>query len=67
MPRISLVVNIAGTPTSDCDVRKTTEQVVPVSDFDAEFEAFGAKLPKRFQSKRKVPPQLTFAAEDRVP
>ncbi|CAE7487970.1 TRPT1, partial [Symbiodinium necroappetens] len=41
-----------------------TVQVVPVSDFDAKFEAFGAKLPKRFQSKRKVPPQLTFAAED---
>eukprot|EP00439_Symbiodinium_sp_Y106_P040468 s4980_g4.t5 len=39
-------------------------QVVPVSDFDAKFEAFGAKLPKRFQSKRKIPPQLTFAAED---
>ncbi|CAE7647933.1 TRPT1, partial [Symbiodinium necroappetens] len=39
-------------------------QVVPVSDFDAKFEAVGAKLPKRFQSKRKVPPQLTFAAED---
>ena len=35
-----------------------------MSDFDAKFEAFGAKLPKRFQSKRKIPPQLTFAAED---
>ena len=35
-----------------------------MSDFDASFEAVGAKLPKRFQRKRQVPPQLTFAAED---
>ncbi|CAE7827297.1 unnamed protein product, partial [Symbiodinium sp. CCMP2456] len=42
-------------------------EVVPVSDFDAKFEAFGAKLPKRFQSKRKDPAYVPECKEESDP